>query len=189
MNLRSVYESNMENFFVNTIGVSRLDANVVYQDLLELNPREAAVDDVKDLLRTMSSQIEIKSPESSAAELFQRPILPVRDVNGRVTLRSSDTDFVIIDRKRLGDIFHDSVKMLDFSFSEVCHLHPLIRWAALEDRYISRLVKETSVLELGARTHISDPRQDIKKKAYSLFRYGYQPQPYLNAEHCLASSC
>ncbi|OTA86918.1 hypothetical protein M434DRAFT_399722 [Hypoxylon sp. CO27-5] len=170
VNLSTVYGDEMQDFFLNKLGVRKLDANVVYQELLELNLKEATVDHVKDLLWTMNSQLELDTPKGSAETLLKRPIIPIRDVGGRVSLQSSSTEFAIVDRKTLDEIFGRRVKALDFTTNEICQLRAFIKWAGLEDRYLSRLVKETSVLDSGVKVPISDPRQDISKKAYGLLR-------------------
>lgn len=170
INLSTVYGGELEDFFLNKLGVRKLDVDVVYQELLELDLKEATVDHVKDLLWTMNSQLELDTPKGSAENLLKRPIIPVRDVGGRVSLQSCNTEFAIVDRKTLDEIFGRRVKVLDFTTNEVCQLRPFIKWAGLEDRYLSRLVKETSVLNSGVKVPISDLTQDISKKAYGLLR-------------------
>lgn len=158
-----------------TLGVRRLDANLVYQELLELSAGEATVDQVKDLIFTLNSQIETE--ENDSVEFSRLPILPVRDFGGNVSLDANGTGFAIVDRKKLHDIFRGRVKLLDFSLEEVCQLRPFIRWAGIEGRYLSRLVKETSTLNSTDKRPISDPYQDLKKKAYGLLRYCYPFSP------------
>ncbi|KAI0835964.1 hypothetical protein F5Y06DRAFT_114649 [Hypoxylon sp. FL0890] len=170
VNLSAIYGDEMKGLFVEKLGVRMLDANIVYNELLELKPEEATVEHVKDLLRTMNSQLELDAPQGSAADLLKHSIIPVREVGGRVSLQSSGTEFAIIDRKTLGEIFGRRVKALDFTTNEVCMLRPFIKWAGLENRYLSELVKETSVLNSGVKVPISDPTQDISKKAYGLLR-------------------
>lgn len=171
INLSSIYDSKLEKFFVETLGVRRLDANLVYQELLELSAGEATVDQVKDLIFTLNSQIETE--ENDSVEFSRLPILPVRDFGGNVSLDANGTGFAIVDRKKLHDIFRGRVKLLDFSLEEVCQLRPFIRWAGIEGRYLSRLVKETSTLNSTDKRPISDPYQDLKKKAYGLLRIAY----------------
>ncbi|KAI0850576.1 hypothetical protein F5Y00DRAFT_232702 [Daldinia vernicosa] len=170
VNLRNVYGGDMESFFVEKLAVRVLDADIVHNELLELKPEEATTERVKDLLWTFNSQIELKDFNTSPEKLLERRILPVRDVGGNVALHSAETGFGIIDRKKLGDAFYDKVKILDFTVNDVVKLKPLIKWAGLEDRYLSRLVQETSGLDSGLKTPISDPIQDIRRKAYGLLR-------------------
>ncbi|KAI1651515.1 uncharacterized protein F4817DRAFT_356018 [Daldinia loculata] len=170
VNLRNVYDGNLESFFVEKLAVRGLDADIIYNELLELDPEEATTEHVKDLLWTFNSYIELEHFDTSPEKLLERRILPVRDAGGNIALHSAETGFGIIDRKKLGDIFYDKVKILDFTVNEIVRLKPLIKWAGLEDRYLSRLVQETSVLDSGLKMPISDPIQDIRKKAYELLR-------------------
>ncbi|RYP78352.1 hypothetical protein DL771_000537 [Monosporascus sp. 5C6A] len=139
VNLSTEYNPSFEKFFVDILGVRRLDASIVYSELLALSAEEATV--------------------------THRPILPVRGVDGRVSLQTKNEAFAIVDRKRLGGIFRDDIPFLDFTTNEICQLKPLLVWASLEDRYLSRLVRETSALESRRTFSISEPRQDIRRKA------------------------
>ncbi|KAI0110180.1 hypothetical protein F4814DRAFT_394641 [Daldinia grandis] len=170
VNLNNVYDGDMEKFFIEKLAVRVLDADIIHNELLELDPENASLGHVKDLLLAFSSHIELERFNTSPQKLLGCRILPVRDVGGNVALHSAKTGFGIVDRKTLGDNFYDKVKILDFAMNEVVKLKPLIMWAGLEDRYLSQLVQETSVLDSGSKMPISDPTQDIRKKAYGLLR-------------------
>ncbi|KAI1655267.1 hypothetical protein F4813DRAFT_186285 [Daldinia decipiens] len=170
VNLSNIYDGDLEGFFVEKLAVRVLDADIIYNELLELDPEEATTGRVKNLLWTFNSHIELENFNTSPEKLLKRRILPVREVGGKIALHSAETSFGIIDRKKLGDIFYDKVKILDFAVNDIVKLMPLIKWAGLEDRYLSRLVQETSVVDSGLKTPISDPIQDIRKKAYGLLR-------------------
>ncbi|RYP52662.1 hypothetical protein DL768_002218 [Monosporascus sp. mg162] len=168
VNLSTDYDSSFEEFFVDILGVRRLEASIVYSELLALSAEEATVTHVKSLMWILNSQLEMEPSECSPQNLLQRPILPVRGVDGLVSLQPKDAEFAIVDRKRLGEIFHDGIPFLDFTINEICQLKPLLMWASLEDRYLSRLVRKTSALVTRGTFSISEPRHDIRKKAQSL---------------------
>ncbi|KAI1480176.1 hypothetical protein F4774DRAFT_379917 [Daldinia eschscholtzii] len=170
VNLSNLYDKKLECFFIDKLGVRTLDAGVVYNELLELDPEETTVQQAKDLLWTFNSQIELNPPDKPPDGLLERRILPVREVGGQIALTSAATNFGIVDRRKLGDIFHDRVKTLDFTVNEVVKLKPLIKWAGIENRYLSGSIQETSVLDPGLKVPISDPTEDIRRKAYGLFR-------------------
>ncbi|RYP77160.1 hypothetical protein DL770_007110 [Monosporascus sp. CRB-9-2] len=165
VNLSTEYNASFEEFFVDILGVRRLEASIVYSELLALSAEEATVTHVKSLLWILNSQLEMEPLDCPPQNLLRRPILPVRGVDGRVSLQPEDAEFAIVDRKRLGEIFHDDIPFLDFTINEICQLKPLLMWASLEDRYLSRLVRETSALESRGTFSISEPRQDIRRKA------------------------
>ncbi|RYO85206.1 hypothetical protein DL766_007003 [Monosporascus sp. MC13-8B] len=165
VNLSTEYNASFEKFFVDVLGVRRLEASIVYSELLALSAEEATVTQVKTLMWILNSQLEMEPLDCSPQNLLQRPILPVRGVDGRVSLQPKDAEFAIVDRKRLGAIFHDDIPCLDFTIDEICQLKLLLMWAALEDRYLSRLVRETSALESRGTFSISESSQDIRRKA------------------------
>ncbi|RYO86238.1 hypothetical protein DL764_009033 [Monosporascus ibericus] len=168
VNLSTEYNASFEEFFVNILGVRRLEASIVYSELLALSAEEATVTHVKDLMWILNSQLEIEPLDCSPQDLLRRPILPVRGVDGRVSLQPEDAGFAIVDRKRLGEIFHDDIPFLDFTIHEIRQLKPLLMWASLEDRYLSRLVRETSALESRGTFSISESKQDIRRKAHGI---------------------
>ncbi|RYP14158.1 hypothetical protein DL765_006566 [Monosporascus sp. GIB2] len=170
VNLSTEYNASFEKFFVGILGVRRLEASIVYSELLALSAEEATVTQVKTLMWILNSQLEMEPLDCSPQNLLQRPILPVRGVDGQVSLQPKDAEFAIIDRKRLGMIFHDNIPFLDFTIDEICQLKPLLMWASLEDRYLSRLVRETSALESRGTFSISESSQDIRRKARGLLR-------------------
>jgi hypothetical protein len=70
-------------------------------------------------------------------------------------------------------MFCDRVKMLDFSASEVHPLGRFIRWAGLENRFLSRMVTEHNTLRLGSEVQIlimPEPEYDIRAKVHALTR-------------------
>ncbi|RYP39352.1 hypothetical protein DL767_002263 [Monosporascus sp. MG133] len=134
VNLSTEYDADFEQFFVDILGVRRLEAGIVYSELLTLSAEEATVTHVKNLMWILNSQLEVELLGCSPQNLLRRPILPVRGVDGRVSLQPGDAEFAIVDRKRLGEIFHDNIPFLDFTINEICQLKPLLMWASLEDR-------------------------------------------------------
>ncbi|KAI8963287.1 hypothetical protein F5Y11DRAFT_319865 [Daldinia sp. FL1419] len=66
----------MTDFFIEKLNVPVLDADIVYDELLEPDPEEATVEHVKDLLWIFNLQIELNPSNDSAEELLQCRILP-----------------------------------------------------------------------------------------------------------------
>ncbi|XXH01558.1 hypothetical protein Hte_007918 [Hypoxylon texense] len=164
VNLSDTYDPEFETFFVDVLGVSRLDASLIYGELLGLKPADANLQHVKDLIWNLNSLLEIGAPKFS-----KLPLLPLRSGDSKY-LRLFDSEFAILDRKALDPVFSDKVTLLDFTVQEVCQLKPFIKWAGLEDCYLSRLVKETSTLHSSDKLPISDASQDVRRKAYGLYR-------------------
>ncbi|RYP57689.1 hypothetical protein DL769_009334 [Monosporascus sp. CRB-8-3] len=170
VNLSSQYDDELQDFFVGTIGVRELDAAMIYNELLSIDAATATVEHIKDLIWSLNSQLQMEPLDLPPEDLLQRCILPVRYAGGQVRLCSIAKDFAIVDRKKLGDIFRDRIETLDITMGEMRQLQPFIGWSGLGDRYLSRLVKEITLLGSGVRAPISDPIQDIRRKAYALYR-------------------
>ena len=158
-----------------------LNVRMVFDELLGMTPQQnaQAVPDVKNRLESLSSllQTESLSEERPPGRLLDCPIWPVRQPGGRVLLQTGRVCFAIIDRKPLEEKFASRVQMLDFTMRETHVLKPLIEWAGLEDRYLSRMVNETPILGSGTKHAVSDPKYDIKKKAHGLLRYDTASEP------------
>ncbi|RYP23520.1 hypothetical protein DL765_001034 [Monosporascus sp. GIB2] len=170
VNLSSQYDDELQDFFVGTIGVRELDAAMIYNELLNIDTATAAVGHIKDLIWSLNSQLQMEPLDAPPEALLQRRILPVRYADGQVRLCSIAKDFAIVDRKKLGAVFQDRIETLDVTMTEVRQLQPFIEWSGLGGRYLSHLVKEITLLDSGVRAPISDPIQDIRKKAYALYR-------------------
>ncbi|KAH7216265.1 hypothetical protein DER44DRAFT_765808 [Fusarium oxysporum] len=97
-------------------------------------------------------------------------------------LCSVDTEFAIGDRERLKIFLKMKIKMLDFDLIEVRRLQPFFRWLSIEDRYLSRCVKEKQdkipTLELR--------RWDLNPKAYHIARVGATFNSYGSCDDALS---
>ncbi|KAK3936617.1 hypothetical protein QBC46DRAFT_461396 [Diplogelasinospora grovesii] len=171
-NLLGHYGEEHKDFLLQSLGVPKLDISMVFDELVSLDAAQTTVGVIKNLLWSFNSLLQTEAiPESvQPARLLERPILPVKDPNGRVRLHASSTEFAIIDRRPLEDQFGGRVKMLDFTLSEVRQLRPFLEWPGLETRYLSRLVRVDSVLDSGTQWPVSDRRFDIRTKAHGLLR-------------------
>ncbi|CAJ2509151.1 Uu.00g141770.m01.CDS01 [Anthostomella pinea] len=168
MNLNNGHNKELESFFVDVLGVSTLDASIVYNELMDLAAGEPTVKEVKELLWTLNSELVSPAVDSSPMDLLQRAVLPVRDASG----------------KRLENYFGARINLLDFMTNEIIQLGPLIKWVKLEQYYLLRLVKETTVVDADVKWPASEPNQDIRTKAYGLFRVAtHFKSPRLNTNH------
>lgn len=168
--INSQYED-LKSFFVESLLVKPVDLKMVYDELLNLASREnVSIEEVKNLLRVFNSQLFSEKTDLNPGKLLQRKIFPVRGPDGEASLQTSRENFVIIDREGGCSDFRELLQTLDFSLSEICRLRPFITWAGLENRYLSKLVKEVSRLEGGVAQPISRLRRAVRMKAYGLLR-------------------
>ncbi|KAK3985427.1 hypothetical protein QBC44DRAFT_384907 [Cladorrhinum sp. PSN332] len=163
----------LEDFFVNTLEVTRLTLWLVYHELLLFHLETPKVEAVKQHIRSFNSllQGETNDEAMDPRQLLDKYILPVRYPSGEVRLQTAKTEFTAVDRT--GDSmapFYNMIKTLDFSMEEIHTLEPFLEWLGLTNRYLSKLVKETPDLGTGPQFRITEPRLNIKKKAHGLLR-------------------
>ena len=158
----------LEDFFVQCLGVKEPDINIYIEELklLVVGNKRPSIETAKELIQYINSM----GPRQEAIkELQNYPILPVKDVNGRVTLRRPSDAFAIIDRHEYEYLFSGKVPVLDYTKEEAHELQPFISALTLANRYMSLIVKEISTVNVALR----HPRltHSIRDKSYAIFRY------------------
>lgn len=162
------------DFFVDTLHVKPVDLNMIHNELKSLSSKENVdIGEFKLLIKTFNSHLESADTAPAATEIYKKRVFPVRYPDGQTKLVPAMdlNNAVIIDREGPYAEFKDLVNTLDFSHQEVCRLRPFIKWAKLEDRYISRCVVEESRTEGGRELPISSPERDVRMKSHGLLRY------------------
>jgi len=139
-------------------------------DKLKNEALDISVQEVKRDLLEFSSLLASELNTLSPLPVLQNKIFPVRSSNGEVTLRDGYYDFAITDRIKLETAFAGIADFLDFELNEVGHLQHFIKWAGLEERYLSRGVKEIFSADTTTTRPISTPDREIKRKAHALLR-------------------
>ena len=163
--------SDLKDLFVETLRVPQLDLAMVLDQLLAARSLNLPVLEVKELLKTLNSFLRTESNPPSPSRLFNAQIFPVREPSSSdAILCTSSTQFTLIDRDGPPSEFRDMVRVLDFTMQEIRQLKPLLAWTGLEDRYLSRSMRETSCLGDGVAAPISQPHRDLRRKAHALLR-------------------
>ena len=168
----NVQASDLQEFFLNTLGVQYVTSTMVYDSLLDISSKFPSVERIKDLLRMFNSLLGSDDDPPSPSDLLKCNVFPVTAPDRDTTLCSAQTDFVVVDRKDLFNIFKDRVKCFDFSLEEVCRLKPFIDWAGLDRRYLSRCVEVSSRVAADIiEAPVAKRDRDLKTKAYGLLQY------------------
>ncbi|TLD20697.1 hypothetical protein PspLS_08606, partial [Pyricularia sp. CBS 133598] len=164
------YYGSLEDFFTRILGVQMLTVDMVYNELKQTTAQER-VERVKELIKSFSAQLQMdQEPQGDPDSLLDEvAFLPVRYPDGQVALESAETEFAIIDRQRLGELFQDKIKLLDYTFEEVHNLDPFLKWARLDHRYLSRQVKTTTSAP-HAKRPVAEPNRNLEFKAHALVR-------------------
>ncbi|KEF63281.1 uncharacterized protein A1O9_01258 [Exophiala aquamarina CBS 119918] len=166
--LNDHYEG-LEAFFVTLLGVPELSLDMVLDDLVEKGALRKPQQEIKDTMWVLNSFLSSQTPTSSPDRILRSRVFPVKDPNGQVTLHTAETEFGIIDRQRLGELFAKAW-LLDFTLEEVRLLRPFLRWTGLESRFLSCQVKEISQHTGGDPTLIGNRDRDISRKSVGLYR-------------------
>ena len=143
--LREAYKD-LYQFFIETLEVSTPDLGMFVESLIELC--NGHIDPPFQRVRELLHDINSWRPSHEALEgLRSCNICPVRGPNGELMLRNPRQSFAIIDRVQYGDLFLNKIPILDLKFEEAHELRPLLIALSLEERYISNLVTETSIVD------------------------------------------
>lgn len=140
--LNDDYED-LEEFFLDDLGVRTLTLQMVYDELLQTQP-EAPIDDVKTALRSLNALLKTENDRPDPRPLAKKSIFPVRYANGQTALRTADTDFALNDNDSLAEKFQGQIQLLDFSREEILRLKPLLQWVGLANRYLSCVIREST---------------------------------------------
>ncbi|KPM39359.1 hypothetical protein AK830_g7176 [Neonectria ditissima] len=138
--LAEEYED-LQEFFVDFLGVDTLNLQIVYDELLHLGcSPSTSVNQVKEQIRSLNGLLsDVSSYPKVESELLRKAkIFPVSIPGDEVKLFTGETSFTIVDRVVLGEYFAGQVKTLDFDLNEVREIAPFLQWLGLETRYLSR---------------------------------------------------
>ena len=160
----------LKDFFVNFLGVKTLNLQMVFDKLKEQGAGQSSIKEVKKTIWALNSLLQSEKRHPSPKAILESSVFPVRYPDGNVELRTSATAFAIADRKHLYDPFSNQAKFLDFSTNDILRLEHFLKWAGLENRYLSRSVKEISTLRGDPDKPISHPDRDVSPKAHGLLR-------------------
>ena len=162
----------LEDFFVQCLEVKEPDINTYIEELksLAVGNKRPSVETMKELIQYVNT---MGPRQETLKDLRSYPILPVKDVNGQVTLRRPSDAFAISDRLEYEHLFGGKVPILDYTKEEAHELQPFLSALTLANRYMSLIVKEISKVNVALRhpklTH------SIREKSYGIFRYRSSP--------------
>ncbi|KAF4951985.1 hypothetical protein FGADI_7101 [Fusarium gaditjirri] len=173
---------NLKEFFLGKLAI-----NVSAYDKL-LDPSSTSLTDTKRNMLSLMDETNGLVPEFPAEPIRKAKVFPVRHPYEpgqpfrRDELCSVDTEFAIGDRESLKRLLYTKVKMLNFDLIEVRRLQPFFRWLSIEDRYLSRCVKE----KLDCVSTYQSRRWDLRTKAYHIARVGATFNSYGSCDDALS---
>ncbi|UKZ78366.1 hypothetical protein TrVFT333_006103 [Trichoderma virens FT-333] len=164
----------MRSLFVGILGVETLNLGLIYTELSKLGESTPTVELVKEQLFAFRDHLNtIRDYPDVKPDLMRKfKIFPVRQpgINQNIQFCDGNAEFAIADRRPLEDNFRQKIRTLGFTFDEIHALGPVIRWLGLEERYLSRLVTETSKVEESDRVLNYSLSRNIESRARALCR-------------------
>ncbi len=119
----------LEDFFVKYLGVKKpsVDTYIEELELLISNHDAPSITRARNLIKKIGSW----RPQQPALKVLHRlKFLPVRGLDGVVTLNCVMDNFAIVDRKNYGDALRGTIPALDFSIEEVHELQGICALSA-----------------------------------------------------------
>ncbi|KAJ9427185.1 hypothetical protein QL093DRAFT_2631144 [Fusarium oxysporum] len=155
----------LKDFFLDKLGVK----GSAYDYLLSTTSKEPH--DVKMAVLSFMEEVGDFVPRFPAKPVRTAKILPVRYLDGTVSLCSVETEFAITDREQLRKELGNKIKVLDFDLKEVRRLWPFFKWLGIEDRYLSRCVKERVIISPNYSSLLHGSKtSDLRRKSYHIAR-------------------
>lgn len=172
----------LQAFFVQRLGVEEpnIATYIAELQLLTAGDQTPPMEDVKGLIK----QINSFGPRAGALDrLKSSNILPVKGSDGQTRLKKTSDVFAIVDRTGYGSAFRDKVPILDFEIEDVRELRPTILALNLEDRYMSRVVVESSTVKDSSRN--MKLSNHVQNRAYALLRYVFPRRTFPSRSNSL----
>ena len=135
----------------------------------ELKSYVAQQPDIKRVKELIQGINEMGPRPEDLQGIKQSKVLPVKLANGRIELRSMTTDFALVNREDYDQAFNGKIAVLDFSLGQVHGLKLFLTAFGLNDRCLSKIVKELPSVESGS--YDNGLTNKFRQKANALFRY------------------
>lgn len=143
---------------------------MIYDELRHAGGQKS-IDDIKNDIWSLNALLQTDRTHIDPAPLLKEAILPVKYPDGGSALRNIDAVFAVGDDRQLCGRLQAYINLLDYDFEEIRLLKPFIRWAKLEERYLSQSVREfTRVSPQATRRPITEDKYEVNRKAYAILR-------------------
>jgi hypothetical protein len=163
-------------FFVNILGVRKLDLKLIINELQEIGDKVISVTHAENLLKSLKIYFASHPGEKPKLEdkaLLSRVFPAYVPGHTQVQLLSAKEEFAIADRQSYFDALQPHVTILTFTVAEVQQLAPVFEWMGLATRNLSRVVDERTVVEGNDRLLDRELTKDLILKAGAFVRLVY----------------
>jgi hypothetical protein len=164
----------LQKFFVDKLGVVVADSGVLVEELRQEALRAPADQTrLKDIMRVLS-QLLAKDSDAAAHETQFRELRKVRFLPVRkgqaCSLEKLNGAYFVVDHERYGTAFSGKLALLDFPYSDMSILLPLLKALKIPpERYLSQGVSSETVV--GSSVKNTKLTKHLRSRAYALSWY------------------
>lgn len=167
--LHPFYSGSLVRFFQHRLRISPASLGTLVDGLHSLAQGQPSVHAIKRMIEAINTMDPKSEDLTSLAEANFLPIRRTGSVSAGVCFQSCQSNFSIIDRTKLADIFRPYTGLLDFSLEEVQNFAPFLQALHLGNKYLSNLcTEETACSDSGVLDVVLTGK--FKDRAYYLLR-------------------
>lgn len=126
--------------------------------------------DIPKIKATLHKIDPLCSVSDDLKDLLDIGFLPVKGQDGQLKILKATDTFFISDRIEYQSAFGGKVPILDFSLEETQRLYRLLSLLGLEDRFMSRAVKVSTVVQGPSEESSSTETRVFRRKARHVYR-------------------
>ncbi len=167
--LGSSYPVELRDFFRDGLRISPAILGTLVQGLCSLAQGQPSIAVVKEMIWAINAMDPTKPDLIPLVPYNILPIRRMRHGSADMSLQNCGSNFSVVDRMKLADIFRDHTGFLDFSLEEVRQLDPILQALDLSKKFLSRVcIEETACSNNGVFD--MDLTQEFNDRAYYLLR-------------------
>jgi hypothetical protein len=156
-------------FFQNRLNISPASLGTLVEGLCALAHGRPSVHDIKKMIEAINAKDPKREDLISLAEVRFLPIRRTEPTSAEVCFQKSRSNFSVVDRTKLADIFKQHTGLLDFPLEEVLSLAPFLQALDLGNKYLSKLFTEETACPNDGFLDEGLTR-NFKDRAYYLLR-------------------
>ncbi|KAE8364464.1 hypothetical protein BDV27DRAFT_128412 [Aspergillus caelatus] len=158
----------LEDFFRTILKVQVPTTATYIEQLRRLASHDP--ENVAEIKSAIDKMVALSPGLNDLEALHEIAFLTVEIPSGSVELLRPTDTFFIVDRIEYRSTFQGKVPILDFSLEDVRRLGRLLKFLSLEDRYISRIVQEKTMVEQPSSEPSLSETRAFRRKAKHIYR-------------------
>jgi hypothetical protein len=167
--LHPFYSESLKVFFQNRLKISPASLGTLVEGLRSLAQEQYSVHAIKEMISAISAMDPKREDLASLAGANFLPIRRTGSASAGVSFQSCGSNFSIIDRTKLANIFRPYTGFLDFSLEEVQNLAPFLQALELSNKYLLNIcTQETACSDSGLLD--VELTEKFRNRAYYLLR-------------------